>query len=163
MNLQFFIEKLESSEEFGSFIKENPDAFLTSGFFVIDFETHENKYSLDFYSPSLRKMFGFQLNDGVHLIPLEMMSGANTPVKLTADLNLDFKDIEAMILKEMANQKMSNKIEKIIFICQNYEGNNFIFCTAFLSGFGILKVHIDHFGKIVLFEKKSLFDFVKKS
>lgn len=163
MNLQFFIEKLESSEEFENFKKENSDAFLTSGFFVIDLESNENKYSLDFYSPSKNKMFGFQLNEGVKLVPLEMMADSSVPVKLNADLELDFKDIEANILKEMANQKITNKIQKIIFIFQNYESKDFVFCTVFLSGFGILKVHIDNSGKIILFEKKSLFDFVKKT
>ena len=161
MNLQFFIEKLESSEEFEKFKKEFPDAFLSSGFFVLDFETKENKYSLDFFSPKEKKMFGFQLNDGVKLIPLEMMSEASTPVKLNADYEIDFKDIEAIISKEMANQKIKNKLQKIILIFQNYEGKDMIFCTVFLSGFGILKVNIEN-NKIVLFEKKSIFDFIKK-
>lgn len=163
MNLQFFIEKLENSEEFKNFKKENPDAFLSSGFFVLDFESNENKYSLDFYNPKINKMFGFQLNGDVKLIPLEMMQNSQIPVKLNVDSEIDFKDIEAVILKEMANQKITNKLQKIILIFQNQEGKDLIFCTVFLSGFGILKVNLDDKGKIILFEKKSLFDFIKKS
>jgi hypothetical protein len=161
MNLQFFIEKLESSEEFEKFKKEFPDAFISSGFFVLDFENNENKYSLDFFSPKEKKMFGFQLNDGVTLVPLEMMQETAVPVKLNTDSQFDFKDIESLISKEMANQKITNKLQKIILIFQNYEGKDMIFCTVFMSGFGILKVNIEN-DKIVLFEKKSIFDFIKK-
>jgi hypothetical protein len=163
MNLQFYIEKLNNSEEFENFQKENPDAFLSSGFFVLDFETNENKSSLDFYNPKTGKMFGFQLNGGVKLIPLEMMQNSQIPLKLNADFDIDFKYIEATILKEMANQKITNKLQKIIIIFQNYENKDFVFCTVFLSGFGILKVHFDDKRNIVLFEKKTLFDFVKKA
>ena len=136
---------------------------MISCFFILDFEGGENKYSLDFYSPSKNKMFGFQLNDEVTLIPLEMMSEDSTPGKLITDFEIDFKDIEAIILREMANQKITNKLQKIILIFQNHEGNDMIFCTVFISGFGILKVHLDNKGKLVLFEKKSLFDFIKKA
>lgn len=36
MNFQFYLEKLFESEEFAEFKKEFPDAYLCSGFFVID-------------------------------------------------------------------------------------------------------------------------------
>jgi len=38
MNMQFYVEKLSHSEEFKEFMKKNPDAYLCSGFFVIDKE-----------------------------------------------------------------------------------------------------------------------------
>jgi len=163
MNLQFYIEKLSNSEEFENFTKENPDAFLSSGFFVIDFESNENKSNLDFYNPKTNKMFGFQLDEGVKMVNLELMQNSQIPAKLNADSELDFQEIEEKISREMTTQKITNKLQKIIMIFQNYEGNDLIFCTVFLSGFGILKVHFDNKGNITLFEKKTLFDFIKKS
>ncbi|GAF78191.1 unnamed protein product [marine sediment metagenome] len=53
MNLQFYLEKLHASENFKNFIKENPDAYLCSGFFVIDKEGKDNKQHFDFWVPSL--------------------------------------------------------------------------------------------------------------
>jgi len=163
MNLQFFIEKLENSPEFENFKKENPDAFLSSGFFVLDFESNENKSNLDFYNSKTNKMFGFQLDDKVKMLNLEMMQNSQVPTKLNADFELDFKEIEAKISNEMEKQKITNKLQKIIMIFQNYEDKDFVFCTVFLSGFGILKVHFDNKGNITLFEKKTLFDFIKKT
>ena len=52
MNLQFYIEKLEHSEVFKKFIKDNSKAFLCSGFFVIDKEGKEDdKIHLDYFVP----------------------------------------------------------------------------------------------------------------
>ena len=59
MNFQFYIEKLHNSEDFKKFMKENLDAYLCSGFFIIDFENPknpDNKSHLDFYIPSKNEM-----------------------------------------------------------------------------------------------------------
>ena len=86
MNLQFFIEKLGNSEEYKKFKKENKDAFLCSGFFVIDVENNgvESKASLDFFSPKTKKMFGFQLNNEIKPVQLEMFKDSS-PVRLKLD------------------------------------------------------------------------------
>jgi len=47
MNLSTHLKKLKSSEQFKRFIKENPKAFLCSGFFVIDKEGTDNKKHFD--------------------------------------------------------------------------------------------------------------------
>lgn len=51
MNLQFYLEKLENSEVFKNFMKRNPNAFLCSGFFVIDKQGKDNKQHFDFFVP----------------------------------------------------------------------------------------------------------------
>jgi hypothetical protein len=58
MNFRFLTEKLESSEEFNDFINKNKDAYLCSGFFIFDYESQfqNNKYSLDFYVPSIKTL-----------------------------------------------------------------------------------------------------------
>jgi len=60
MNLQFYLDKVKNSKEFKKFIKENPDAFLTSGFFVIDKTGKEkDKYHLDYFISSKKEMVSF--------------------------------------------------------------------------------------------------------
>ncbi|MFH1586104.1 MAG: hypothetical protein ABIB79_05035 [archaeon] len=51
MNLQFYFEKLIASEEFRKFKDENPEAYLCSGFIVIDKEQGKNQIHLDYYVP----------------------------------------------------------------------------------------------------------------
>lgn len=164
MNLQFFIEKLQSSEEFDKFKKENPDAFLCSGFFIIGIEDKQgNKYSLDYYSPTKKKMVGFQLENGIKQIPLEMIEGTQEPMRLLADSDLSFDEMQEIILERMEKLSIGNKIQKMIFTLQNVDDVNILSCIVFLSNFGLLKVNINVFEKkILLFEKKSLFDLIKK-
>lgn len=167
MNLQFYIEKLKHSEEYNKFMKENPDAYLCSGFFIIDKENlknPDNKAHLDVYAHSKEKMFNFQLDGETKLLPVEMFKGNLIPTKIKANSKLDFEEIENMIYDKMEKQGIKNKLQKIIMILQNKDKKDFWICTVFISGFGLLKVNIDDAsGKIILFEKKSFFDMLRKS
>lgn len=50
MNSSHYLEKLQNSEEFKNFMKRNPDAFLCSGFFVIDKTGSDNKIHFDYFA-----------------------------------------------------------------------------------------------------------------
>lgn len=179
MNSQFLIEKLYSSEEFKQFIKENPNAYLCSGFFDIDAEKGvDNKYHFDFYIPSSKKTFSFELENenlqrvlhsssnptgvgGVKLVPLER-DYETTLDKVSMKKHFDFDKLKEKILIEMELKKINNKIQKMIFSLQNKEGKDILIGTIFLSGLGLLKVDIDiSSNQITEFEKKSLFDMMK--
>jgi hypothetical protein len=163
MNSHFLLEKLEDSEEYKKFKSENKDAYLCSGFFIIDLEskTPENKYHFDFYIPESKKTFSFQLEDGVKLIELERFE-ENILKEVSMKDNFDFDEIREMILKEMEEKKINNKIQKIIFSLQNQEGKDMLFGTIILSGLGILKMTFDiSEKKLEDFEKKSFFDMMK--
>ena len=163
MNSHFLLEKLEDSDEFKKFKKENKDSFLCSGFFIMDLEskTPENKYHFDFYVPSIKKTFSFQLEDGVKLIELERFE-ENILKEVSMKDNFDFEEIKEMILKEMEEKKINNKIQKMIFSLQNQEGKDLLFGTIILSGLGLLKMTFDISEKKVDdFEKKSFFDMMK--
>ena len=144
MNLQFYIEKLHSSKEFKDFMNENLDAYLCSGFFVIDKEGNDNKQHFDYYIQNQKKMFSFQLDsemdneDGIKLVPIEMFGGKIPEKVLKHDF--DFKEIEEMIEEEMRKQNIKNKIQKIMFSLQNLKGKDFLICTVFISMLGILRV-----------------------
>jgi len=159
MNSQFLLEKLKSSEEFKKFKKENPDAYLCSGFFMIDLENKEpkNQYHFDFFVPKTGKTFSFELEEGIKLIPLERYEQVLEKVSLNSDF--DFDEIEKIILREMEFKKINNKIQKMILSLQNVGGKDSLLGTIFVSGFGMVKANIDLKEKrITDFEKKSFFD-----
>ena len=162
MNLQFYMEKLSLSEKFKNFMKDNRDAYLCSGFFVIDkdLKNPDNKQHFDYYVPSSKKMFSFQLEDGIKIVPIETLN-KKVPEKISKS-EFDFGEIEKMIEEEMEKQNVKNKIQKVILSLQNIKGRDSLICTVFISMLGILKVKIDLSTKEVTeFEKKSFFDIMK--
>lgn len=164
MNLQFYLEKLYDSDIFKKFIKENLDAFLFSGFFIIDKTGKEgNKQHFDFYLPKDKKIMSFQLENGVHLVSIEIIDN-RIPEKIFMNHDFDFEDIEKMIVDEMEKQSVKTKIQKILLSLQKLDGKDFLIGTVFISALGMIKIHIDiSERKIVLFEKKSFFDIMKVS
>ena len=163
MNSQFLIEKLESSEEFKKFRKENPDAYLCSGFFVIDLENKEqdDKYHFDYYVPESKKTFSFEIENGIKLVELER-NDEKILEKVSMKEDFDFDRIKEMISAEMELKKINNKIQKMLFSLQNLENEDILLGTIFISGLGLIKTNIDLKEKRVTdFEKKSLFDIIK--
>ena len=163
MNSQFLIEKLENSKEFLDFKKKNKDLYLCSGFFVIDLETKvpENKYHFDFYIPSSKKTFSFELEDGIKLLELEIRDEMALE-EIPLDFSFDFDELKEMILNEMTKNKITNKLQKLIFSLQRKDGKDVLLGTIFLSGLALLKVNISLPNKeITEFEKKSFFDMMK--
>ena len=158
MNSQFLLEKLNSSEEFKNFEKENKTAYLCSGFFVIDIDGGEkgNQYHFDFFVPENGKTFSFELEQGIKLVPLERYGQV---LEKVLEPGFDFDEIEKIISKEMERNKIKNKIQKMIFSLQNLKGRDVLLGTIFVSGFGMVKANIDLKEKrITDFEKKSFFD-----
>ena len=100
MNLQFYLEKLFASSVFENFMKENPRAFLCSGFFVVDSEGKDNKFHLDYFSEG--KLFSFQLEKGVEIVPTEFVG--NSPEQIADNTDFDFSVVEKVILEEMEKQ-----------------------------------------------------------
>jgi hypothetical protein len=162
MNFQFYFEKLIESDDFKKFMKENKDAFLCSGFFIIDKKDKENKQNLDYFVPSINKMFSFKIHNEIELIPVENFGETFKPEKIPDNVNFDFQEIEDMIQDRMEKEKIKNRIEKLLLSLQAKDKKNYIIGTIFISSLGILKVNIDlDEKKITDFEKKSFFDMIK--
>jgi len=160
MNLQFYLEKLHSSNEFQNFSKENPEAFLCSGFLMIDKEKSDNKVHFDYFIPQEKIIISFQLGDNVQKVPLERYDD-KTPEELSK-VELDFDEFESMILDKMENENIKNKIQKIILSLQRSNGKDSLIGTVFISMLGMIKITFDlNEKKIIEFEKKSLFDIMK--
>ncbi|MFQ5531774.1 MAG: hypothetical protein ACE5ES_04125 [Candidatus Nanoarchaeia archaeon] len=166
MNFQFYVEKLNHSDSFKDFIKENPKAYPCSGFFTIDLENiqkPDNKQHIDFFLPEKKEIVSFQLENECKIVPVENFDkeGKFKFEKISLDNNFEFGEIESLILDEMEKQKIKNKIQKIILSLQNKEGRDYFIGTIFISGFGLVKVRIDlKEMKITDFEKKSFMDMV---
>ena len=162
MNFQFYFEKLIESKDFKKFVKENKDSFLCSGFFIIDKKDKENKQSIDYFVPSINKMYSFKINNNVEMIPIEDYGKGFKPEKIADNIDFNFEDIEEMIQGRMNEDNIKNKIEKLLLSLQAKDEKNYILGTIFISGLGILKVRIDlNERKIVDFEKKSFFDMMR--
>ena len=162
MKIQPYVDKLNESSEYASFVKENPDAFMAAGFFVIDFEQNNNIHQLDFYVPSKKKIAAFTLDEGVIVQMLDAMNDTK-PTKLDPNTNIDLEELKGIVQDEMKNRGMTENIGKMIAILQNVEGKKIWHVNCILSGMHVLKSKVDDSDKSVLeLDKKSMMDFVKK-
>ncbi len=163
MNFQFYVEKLFDSEEFQNFLKENKDAYPCGGFFVVDLENlknPDNKNSIDYFSPSINKMFSFKFEKGVEKTPVENFGG-KIPEKIKLNYNFEFEEIEDLIRKKMEEEQISKGIQKMLFSLQARENKCFLVGTVFISGMGILNLVIDlEERNIIEFSRKSFMDMI---
>ncbi len=166
MNFSSTLKKIESSKEFRHFKKQNKDAYLCVGFFVLDFEQNLNQQQLD-YALKNGKIFTFFLNsetNGVTFKEAETIKGKEQKLPLlNPDIKVEIEELKKILEKNMEKEKIQNKIIKIIAILQKHENRQVWNLNCILEGMGILQVHIDSgTGKILKFEKKNLFDFIRR-
>lgn len=164
MNFSSTLEKIESSPAFKQFRKEHEDAFLCAGFFVLDYEQGNNQSQLD-YSLKNGKIFTFLLSntDEVTVKEAETMPGAKKLPEISKKIKIDLDEIKEMVDKRMEKEEIQNKIIRIIAVLQMHEGKQIWNLNCILEGMGILQAHIGCMNKKILkFEKKNLFDFIKK-
>ncbi len=162
MKIQPYVDKLNSSKEYADFTKENPDAFMAAGFFVIDFEQNNNIHQLDFYVPSKKKIAAFTLDDEVIVQMLDSMNDVE-PEKLEPSVNVDLEELKGIVQDEMKNRGFSENINKMIAILQNVGDKKIWHVNCVLTGMHVLKSKIDDSDKSILeMDKKSMMDFVKK-
>jgi hypothetical protein len=78
------------------------------------------------------------------------------------DVPFDFDELQELILQEMEKQKITNKIQKMIFSLQAKDKKEVLYGTIFLTGLSLLRLSISLPEKeISEFEKKSFFDMMK--
>ena len=159
MNFKFYAEKLKSSKNFKKFARENKEAFPCSCFFIIDKEENgKDKQHFDFYIPSSKKIFSFPLEDGGEETALELKDG-KIPLRISMNHDFDFKDVEQVIQTRMDEEKITNKIQKMLFSLQNADGKDMFIATIFVTSFGLVNAVIDiDEMKIKDFKKKSFLD-----
>lgn len=161
MNLQFYFEKLEHSGVYDDFMKKNKGAYFYSGFFSIDKQGKDNQVHLDFFIPKKEEVFSFRVDGKEVILSPITIYDEKIPKKISTKLNIDFKEFEKIIFKEVEKKKIKNKIQKLLFSLQTKEKKAYLLVTVFLSNLGLLKLTIDIDSKEISdFEKKSIFDMV---
>lgn len=164
MNFSSTLEAIEKSKEFKEFEKEHKDAYLCAGFFILDFEQNINQQQLD-YSLKDGKIFTFVLSENeIAVNEAETIEGKKQKMlELSKEIKVDLENLKEIAEKRMEKEGIRTKINKIIAILQVNEDKQIWNLTCMTEGLGILQVHIDSSsGEILKFEKRSLFDFVKK-
>jgi hypothetical protein len=163
MKIQPYIQKLESSEAYKKFIKDNSESFLVAGFFVLDYETGVNIHQIDYYVPSRKQVAAFNLDGDVQVRLLDMMSKDKVPQKLEIKTKIDLDAIKGILEDEMKNRSITETIRKCVAVIQMVDGKKLWVLSCVLSGMEILKAHIDDDSKTVLkMEKASILDYVKR-
>jgi len=148
------------------FIKEDPNAYLCSLFFIRDFTEKKNETQVDFYSPKKKCIVSFKVDGKIERVAnkkAETMAHKKfIPKPLNESIKLDIDEMKDTLLDEMHNREMTYEIEKILSFLNMVEGKAVWNCTGFLKGLGILQTHVDDETNSVLFmEKKSFFDLIK--
>lgn len=162
MKIQPYIDKLEKSKEYKDFHKSNKDAFLTAGFFVLDFENKKNVHQLDFYLPKEHQVAAFTLDHGVILQKMKLMN-EKVPGKLSFQVKTDLDELHGILEDEMKNRNITEEVKKIIAVLQNVDGKTLWNLNCVLSGMEILRAHVDDETQSVLkMEKFSMMDIMKK-
>ncbi|MCW8965884.1 MAG: hypothetical protein OQK82_04235 [Candidatus Pacearchaeota archaeon] len=162
-NFQFYLEKLYASEDFQKFREENKDAYLCSCFFVKDLEKNNDKQNFDFFIPSTKKMFSFQIESNCERVPVENF-GDKIPEKVDDNHSFTFEEIEKLIVEKMEKENIKSKLQRILLSLQCKNGKDFLLGTVFISSMGMIKISIDlDKMNIVDFEKKSFLDMFRVS
>ena len=160
MNLGFYMEKLHSSDKFQTFLKENPSAYLCSGFFVIDMEKKDNKVHFDYLNPENKKISSFQMDNGIKVVDLDNIE-KGVFESISDSIEIDFDEIQEIIEGEMERNNVKSKIQKIMLSLQKNDGKIHLIGTVFISSLGMVRINISlPEKKITEFEKKSFFDIV---
>lgn len=163
MNFQFYKEKLEDSEKYKSFKKNNPNAYLCSCLFILDRENEgkDNKIHFDFWEPKEKKMSSFRVDGEVEFMDVENFE-TKPFEEVSIERPFDLEDFEKLIKEKMEEEKIKGEIKKLLFSLQKLKGKNFLIVTGFLNNLGLLKVNISiDENKIISIEKKSFLDMMK--
>ena len=166
MNLSNLLSKLEKSQTYQDFHKENPDAFFCAAFLIMNLKQNTSENSLDFRDE--KDIFSFKILDNEIVLQKELLieNPNQKPLekideKKIGKLNVDIEDLQKSAEKELKKNKMENKLEEIIAVLQS-DSNALVWSlTCMCAGFAIVSIKIDALsGNILKFDKKNLLDFV---
>jgi len=163
INFKETLNQLENSREFKEFRKQNKNAFLTAGFFVIDNEAQSELRQLDYATGEgeTKELITFFVGEAIQqkkeeTIRKEKFHKLEVP-------KLELEDAVKMMQKE--TEPLAKNYSKIIAILQMTEkdGNLAeIWNLTCLAGFSMFRLHIDAMtGKIFKEENSNLMDMMK--
>jgi hypothetical protein len=157
------LQEIESSKAFANFKKENPKAKLCAGFFVIDYQQGQDQKQLDYLLEN-KDIYTFILDKEIAMRKAETIEGAKQDLpELSRDIKVDLDDVENILKEKLKEEKIENKLVKIIAVLQVYDSKQIWNLNCMMENMDILRVHIDtQNGEIIHFEKRNMMEFVKK-
>ena len=163
MKIQPYVQKLESSQIYKKFRKDNSESFLVAGFFILDYESGVNMHQIDYYVPSKKQVAAFNLDGEVEVRLLDMMSKEKVPEKLDLKTKVDLDALKGILEDEMKNRNITETIKKCIAVIQVVDGKKLWVLNCVLSGMEILKAHVyDNSRTVLKMERASMMDYIKK-
>lgn len=169
MSFKETYEKISESEVFKTFIKENPEAELVAGFFILDFISNDSKKSLDYKYKD--KIYTFDLKDDgyVKLTEDKLIDSPNSPklLKIIPEVKVEVEELKGITGMEALEKGISAKFNKIIAVLQRQireEKEVQVWnLTCMLDGLIILNIQINaDTGEIIRFDRKSFMDLIRK-
>ena len=163
INFKETLEKLENSEEFKEFRKKHPHAFLSAGFFVIDYESNSEVRQLDYAieTEETKELITFMVGDKIQhkkeeTIKKEKFHKIEAPkIELEQAINLMKKETE----------NFTQHYSKVIAILQSLElegKRHEVWNLTCLAGFSMFRLHIDAMsGKIFDEKNQNLLDIMR--
>ena len=164
MTFKETLEKVESSNEFKDFKKQNENAELVAGFFIIDFISNDNKKSLDYLSGEKIYTFDFLDNGKVKFREDELIEKTNQKLtQISKEISVELDELKSIAGTRILDEGISAKFNKIIAILQNNKDKQVWNLTCMLDGLIIINILIDaNAGEIIKFERKSMMDLIRK-
>jgi len=162
MKLAHYTKRVEDSPEFKKFREEHKQAYLSAGFFVLDFETNKHMHQIDFFIPSKKKVATFKLENGITFQISDTFKLKKKPEELTGDSILDLEALKGIVHDEMMNRTVTQDVKKIIAVLQQENGKKVWRLNCITGDMAIIKVEVDDSkGDVLDFEKANLFDMMK--
>ena len=161
MKFSHYLKRLQESEEFKKFKKENETSHLCAGFFILDFEGGKDTHQIDYYLPN-GKIATFNLDDGVNLKLSEQTIENKTVPEIKQESETDIDILKSIVEDEMKNRTVTEKVKKIIAILHMNDNKLIWNLQCILDGLNLLSIHLDDSDKSILkFDKNSLLGIMK--
>ena len=164
MKFEHYVKRVEESDEFKKFRKEHPKAYLCAGFFVLDFEKGKNIHQIDYFIPGSKKIATFTLEEKVQLKISEPAKKIEKKLeRIEGETKTDIDALKGIVHDEMLNRTVTQNVIKVVAVLQSKEGRKIWYLSCITNDFGIITVHVDDESEdVLIFEKHSFFDFIRK-
>lgn len=148
------VEELSEKDFFKTFIRDNPGAFLSAGFFILDLKDKTEKIQLDYFLPKESKVVGFEYPFVEARVFDDKIDGMKV---LSTDLSVDVGNLEFVSNSIIKSNKSLINPTKIIAVLRDNEWN----LTCMDDALGIVRIRINALtGEEISFDKGSLMDFM---
>jgi hypothetical protein len=154
MKVGDLLNEVQESEGYGKFKSENPDAFFSAGFFILNLADGSESIQMDFFIPSKKKIAAFEFPFGEAKIFDEEVP---LMIEQSVDVKYDIDDLESVCRNAIKENGSAVNPTKIIAILKDGLWN----LTCMDDALGIVRIKLDAAsGDVMDFNKGSLMDFM---